>query len=274
MPSFTNLPDLTGCLVDEGRLRLLQVLRSGSYGVVYKALDTTSASDAPTHYAVKCLGYGSRHDMREIELHALCSPHPSIITIHRQFYAQGCLCIVLELSAGDLWDAIDQGAFHNNNALVKQVFLQLLDAVRFCHNIGIHHRDLKPENILCSADGTNIRIADFGLAIDDELPSSVAAGTLCYMPPESLALAYGCGTYEAHQSDIWALCIVLVNMMSSGFPWRKALPADGGWSAFLIDDNYLARNCAISDPLHCLLKRCFNPDPSKRPDLLQLRLEI
>ncbi|KAJ7469672.1 kinase-like domain-containing protein [Mycena latifolia] len=274
MPASNNLPDFTGQLVDDGRLRLLEVLGAGSYGVVYKALDASSPLEAPVHYAVKCLGAGSRYDKREIDLHTVCSPHPSIITLHRQFYTRGFLCVVLELAAGDLWAPIEAGVFEDNDALIKQTFLQLLDAVRYCHQRGIHHRDLKPENILCNADGTDVRIADFGLAVDDELPSTIAAGTTSYMSPESLTLRRGTETYEAYQSDVWALCIVLLNIMSGAFPWFKAGGSDPGWHSFLATPNYLSRNCPISDELHELLHRCFDPFPSKRPSLLELRCEI
>ncbi|KAJ7512075.1 kinase-like domain-containing protein [Mycena galericulata] len=273
MPASDSLPNLTGHLVDEGRLRLLEMLGAGSYGVVYKALDTTSPPENPIHYAVKCLGSGSHFDEREISLHMACSSHPSIITLHRQFYTQGYLCIVLELAACDLWAAIDEGAFHKNNALVKEVFIQLLDTVRFCHQRGIHHRDLKPENILCRPDGSNIRIADFGLALDDDLPCSSAGGTSAYMTPESLTLGRR-GTYEPAQSDVWACCIILLNMMSADFPWRKAVDADKGWNAFLTNEHYLRRKFPISDALNELLERCFRPVPHTRPSLLQLRLEI
>ncbi|KAJ7096742.1 kinase-like domain-containing protein [Mycena belliarum] len=274
MPASDSLPNLLGHLVDEGRLRLLYELGSGSYGVVYKALDTTSPPDAPTYYAVKCLGFGSSQDEREIDLHTVCSTHPSVTTLHRRFYTHGCLCVVLELSTSELWAAIDDGVFRNNNALVKKTFLKILDAVRFCHQRGIHHRDLKPENILCRADGSEIRIADFGLAVDDELPCSTAAGTPGYMTPESLSLCSRTDSYEPAQSDTWACCVTLLNMMSGMFPWRKAVDSDKGWNAFITDDYYLRRRFPISDPLNDLLERCFRPVAPTRPTLLQLRFEI
>ncbi|KAJ6546238.1 kinase-like domain-containing protein, partial [Mycena vulgaris] len=104
--------------------------------------------------------------------------------------------------------------FVGQHILVKQVFLKLIDAVRFCHERGIHHRDLKPENILCSQDATNVRVADFGMALDEELPCSVAGRSNSYMTPESLTLGRGTETFEAYQSDVWALYIVLLNIIS------------------------------------------------------------
>ncbi|KAJ7683770.1 kinase-like domain-containing protein, partial [Mycena rosella] len=274
MPPSNDLPILTGRLVDEGRLRLLEILGSGSYGVVYKALDASSPPDAPVYYAVKCLGFGTRADQREIDLHTLCSSHPSVVTFHRHFYAHGCLCVVLELSAGGLWTAIENGAFENKNAFVKETFLQLVDAVHFCHERGVHHRDLKPENILCGADGKDIRIADFGLAVDDVLPCFLAAGTPSYMPPEAFTLSRTSPTYEGYQSDIWALGIVFINMICGGFPWLKAARPDPGWQSFLASPTYISRNCPISPQLNDLLRRCFNPIPTSRPSLLELRSEI
>ncbi|KAJ6449810.1 kinase-like domain-containing protein, partial [Mycena vulgaris] len=280
--STLTLPDFTGQLVDEGRLHLTAVLGAGNYGVVYMALDTSSPLDTPAHFAVKCLGpvapnttQGSRHDEREIKLHTQCSQHPNVATLHRRFCYQGFLFIVLELSAGgNLFDAIDGGVFRNNDALVRDVFLQLIDTVRFCHERGIYHRDIKPENILCSAEGGDIRLADFGLAIDCGLPSSSAGGSFSYMTPESVTLGSESESYDPSQSDVWALCITLINIMSALYPWRKAIDSDTGFEAFLTDGDYLRRLAPISDPLNDLLERCFRPVPQTRPTLLQLRTEI
>ncbi|KAJ7607284.1 kinase-like protein [Mycena polygramma] len=282
MSTPTSFPDFIGHLVDEGRLQLTAVLGAGNYGTVYKALDLTSPPASPTHMAVKCLGpvtanstRGSRYDEREIRLHQRCSSHPNVATLHRRFSHNGYLFIVLELSAGgNLFDAVDAGAFWNNDSTLREVFLQVVDAVRFCHARGVYHRDLKPENILCADNGADVRIADFGLATDSDLPTSSAGGSPSYMSPESLTLGSDTETYLPRQSDVWALGVILLNMMSGLYPWRRAHDSDAGFDAFLTDAGYLKGMFPISDPLNDLLERCFRPVPHTRPTLLQLRTEI
>ncbi|KAJ7620814.1 protein serine/threonine kinase [Mycena polygramma] len=282
MSTPTSFPDFTGHLVDEGRLQLTTVLGAGNYGTVYKALDLTSPPASPTHLAVKCLGpvaanstRGSRYDEREIRLHQRCSSHPNVATLHRRFCHEGFLFIVLELSAGgNLFDAVDAGAFWSSEATLREVFLQVVDAVRFCHARGVYHRDLKPENILCSVTGADVRIADFGLATDSDLPTFSAGGSPSYMSPESLTLGSDTETYLPRQSDVWALGVILLNMMSGLYPWRRAHDSDAGFDAFLTDAGYLKGMFPISDPLNDLLVRCFRPVPHTRPTLLQLRTEI
>jgi hypothetical protein len=57
-PPSHLLPDLTGAFVDEGYLQLVQLLGCGRFAKVYKALGTTSSSDDPVYYAVKCMQNG------------------------------------------------------------------------------------------------------------------------------------------------------------------------------------------------------------------------
>lgn len=67
------------------------------------------------------------------------------------------------------------------------MFLQIIDAVEFCHENGVFHRDLKPENILCNQDGTRVVLADFGLATRQSVSDDLGVGSGYYMSP---------GTYQ------------------------------------------------------------------------------
>jgi len=184
------MPDFTGHVLDRGRFRLLESLGAGAYGKVHRALDIASAS-SQTFYAVKCLNKpepGSHTDVlqqREFALHKLVSGHPNIVTFH-EFFSDGLyVYVVLDLClGGDLFAAItEKHLFHNNGRLIKRAFIQLVDAVQYCHDLGVFHRDIKPENVLCSADGADVRLADFGLSIKSPVCQDFGCGSSYYMSP-------------------------------------------------------------------------------------------
>lgn len=70
-----------------------------------------------------------------------------------------------------------------NDSLVKAVFLQILDAVEYCHSHSIRHRGLQPENILVAEGGTIVKLGGFGLASEDEFSSEFGCGSVFYMSP-------------------------------------------------------------------------------------------
>lgn len=73
--------------------------------------------------------------------------------------------------------------YFQNDALITDVFLQIIDAVEYCHEQGVFHRDLKPENILCNQDGTHVVLADFGLATRQPISDDLGVGSGYYMSP-------------------------------------------------------------------------------------------
>jgi serine/threonine protein kinase len=98
---------------------------------------------------------------------------------------------------------------------------QLLQAVAYCHNMGITHRDIKPANILQSASGT-IKLSDFGSAIvASNVDETQVAGTPAYMPPEILDvignkhLSFEFG--KAH--DIWSIGCTVHELLTGKQPW-------------------------------------------------------
>ena len=99
--------------------------------------------------------------------------------------APDCTYVVIEYCPeGDLFSNItERGKYVGNDFMAKSVFLQILDAVEFCHSIGIYHRDLKPENILVTENGMTVKLADFGLATTDRITSDYGCGSTFYMSP-------------------------------------------------------------------------------------------
>lgn len=169
------------------RLELTSILGVGAYGVVYTAIDIHT--NIP--YAVKALnktGLDPRQrkfQQREIKLHHLASQHPNVVSLVRIMDSVDCTFVVIEFCPeGDLFSSItERGHFVGNDPLAKRAFLQILDAVQFCHSIGIYHRDLKPENILVTDHGMTVKLADFGLATTDYYTSDFGCGSTFYMSP-------------------------------------------------------------------------------------------
>ncbi|KAJ7634489.1 kinase-like domain-containing protein [Roridomyces roridus] len=292
MPSSSAsdlLPDLTRHFVDDGSVQLLSLIGSGGYGKVYKAWD----GDIKEHVAVKVMptyepgSRSARAQANELELHQMLNGQPGVVTLIRYFTEDDLLFVVLELAADDLAAAIsERRVFHNNTPLIKNTLGELIDAVERMHECGVYHRDIKPQNILCDAEGSHIRLADFGLATRDELSQQLGCGTRIYMSPGLfLSLPLSCSllihhteslnptkdSYSPRQSDLWALAILFTIMICERTPWQSAEPTDTGFAAFCDDPCYLLDALPITRPTFHLLERCFHPDPLERPSLEQFR---
>jgi serine/threonine protein kinase len=180
-----------GTLIDNDTLQLVEILGVGGYGVVYRAVDTRASF--PKSYAVKCLvdptpkpnGRQRQVHIREITLHQLVSAHPHVVTLHRVIEDYNHTYIVMDYASdGDLFSQILYSCrYLGENYLIKKVFLQLLDAVEYCHSLGIYHRDLKPENVLCFNGGLQVAITDFGLATTDRVSEEFRTGSVYHMSP-------------------------------------------------------------------------------------------
>ncbi|KAJ7180213.1 serine/threonine protein kinase, negative regulator of sexual conjugation and meiosis [Mycena crocata] len=281
VPIADVLPDFLGETIDNGRLKLIDRLGSGAYGMVYKALDTASPVDSPVYYAVKCLQkqrVGTREGVfqaRELKLHKMVSSHPNIVTMHRHFSEGNHIFVVLDFCpGGDLFVAItEQRRFHRNTALVKQAFVQILDAVQYCHGKHqIFHRDLKPENILC--DGDTVLLADFGLSTQSGICSDFGLGSPYYMSPEAINAEQVKIPYSCRHADIWALGVILTNMICGRNPWKTAEIHDECYVSYLANNDFLLNALPISPGANDLLKRCFRKHPMARPSVSQLRDEV
>ncbi len=73
----------------------------------------------------------------------------------------------------------------------RQTLLRLLDALAHAHARGLIHRDIKPENVLLTADRTEVKLSDFGLAqaMERAAPGNREkglVGTPRYMAPEQV----------------------------------------------------------------------------------------
>jgi len=292
---------LIGKRIDGGRIELMSILGSGAYGVVYLAADIYSPPHNTTWYAVKTLakiGLDPRQrkfQRREIALHQLASAHPGVVTLHKVIEEAEHVFVVLDFCPdGDLFTMITEAQIYlGNDILIKDVFLQVIAAVEYCHNMGIFHRDLKPENILCMNAGSKLVLADFGLATSERTSEAFGCGSSFYMSPGSfifpepsefadLFFVLECQggvyikdvAYSTQANDVWALGVILVNLTCGRNPWRQATIKDETFRAYLHDNNFLCKILPVSLQTIEILKRIFTINPQSRISLSELREAI
>ncbi|KAI1794450.1 kinase-like protein [Ganoderma leucocontextum] len=275
-------PPAIGTYIDNGALQLVEILGYGGYGIVYRAVDTFSSN--PTSYAVKCLPHSNKRSatrqrqlhMREITLHQLASGHPNVVTLHRVIEDYQYTFIVMDYCPdGDLFTQIlHQRRYLGNNALIKEVFLQLLDAVEYCHSLNIYHRDLKPENVLCFENGLRLAITDFGLATTERMSTEFRTGSVYHMSPECQGGYFApTRSYSPLFNDVWSLGIILLNLITGRNPWKSASADDCTFQAYLKDPHrFLPTVLPISEEVNLLLVRTLEVDWRRRITLREMRL--
>ncbi|KAJ7267015.1 kinase-like domain-containing protein [Mycena haematopus] len=282
-PSEPTHP-VPGTRIDNGALELVEVLGVGGYGVVYRAVETRSP--IPHQYAVKCLVHSQtavtprqrQLHIREIALHQLASVHPNVVTLHRVVEEGTHTYIIMDFATdGDLFSQILYGCrYLGNTRLIKHIFNQLLDAVEYCHSLGIYHRDLKPENVLCFDGGYRIAITDFGLATTEKLSEEFRTGSVYHMSPECQGGEFApSGSYSPMFNDVWSLGIVLLNLTTGRNPWKAATLSDSTFRAYLHDpSDFLMTVLPISAELNAVLTRMLELDWRRRITIPELRIAM
>lgn len=100
--------------------------------------------------------------------------------------------------------------------LVLQIGARVAAALSHAHGLGIVHRDLKPANVIVNLAAGQVKLADFGVARDDEAErtrTGLSLGTPAYMAPELLA-----GEPATPASDAYALGVLLFELLSGRRP--------------------------------------------------------
>ena len=221
-----------------GPYEVIGSLGSGGMGEVYRGRDTRLDRTV----AIKVLAAGTAGDadlrgrfVREAKAVAALE-HPHICGVYDVGEADGILYLVMPLIDGQTLAArLEAGPLPVAQALA--IATELADAIDKAHRRGIVHRDVKPANVMLTRSGA--LLLDFGLAKLRATPvplsmsgpgqsatampdtgHGVLLGTVPYMAPEQLE---GC---EADtRSDLWALGVVLYEMVTGSRPFTGDSPA-------------------------------------------------
>jgi len=161
-------------------------------------------------------GYGSR-------VH-----HPGVVRTYDYGEADGHQYLALEWADGESLADFLHRSTPLAPALVATLVGQLADALAAAHQAGIIHRDLKPENIMFNAAAQMVKLLDFGIARDAELPpeerltrTGFFVGTLQYVAPEALS-----GELVDPRADIFSLATISYYMLTGRHPYLGRTPRE------------------------------------------------
>lgn len=198
-------------------------LGGGGMGVVYKARDIKLGR----YVALKFLPPQWSHDesakqrfVREAQA-ASATNHRNICIIHNiDETDDGRLFIVMAHYEGEtLKQKLERGPLAIQEAI--EIASEIAEGLARAHAQGVVHRDVKPGNLIVTDDG--VKILDFGLAkFADALQLTVPGstiGTVAYMSPEQAR-----GEEADVRSDVWALGIVMYEMLTGSTPFHGAYP--------------------------------------------------
>lgn len=169
-------------MIDMQSIQLVSILGIGAYGVVYLGRNIFNRK----YFAVKLLTH-MNISYKEVDIHAYLSGHPNILKFEKVVYEGGKTFMVIEYTPeGDLFSAITLNhKIVGNNDAIRHIFIQIIDAVHYCHQNNISHRDLKPENIMLGSK-LQVKLADFGLATMDQVSNEFGCGSTFYFSPGKL----------------------------------------------------------------------------------------
>ncbi|HEV7893571.1 MAG TPA: serine/threonine-protein kinase [Pyrinomonadaceae bacterium] len=219
-----------------GEYRLIDFLGEGGMGEVYRGVHAKLGRVA----AVKVLNPAARREHGFVErffneariqesLH-----HPNIAAVYDFTEVQGQPCIIMEYVDGDtLCDRVrPYGPLPTEEAL--RIFSSLVDAIAYVHSHGVIHRDIKSNNVKIGTQG-QVKLLDFGIAKGGASPALTQTGnvigTIEYLSPEQLSTGHA-----DERSDIWALGVLLYEMMTGRVPFQA--PTIGALCAQISNAEY------------------------------------
>jgi len=148
--------------------------------------------------------------------------HPSIVPVYDVGDEDGQPYFVMRyMNGGSLSERIKAGIMTVEQA--TRIIEQIAPGMDEAHSKGIVHRDLKPSNILFDGKGvpyiSDFGIAKFSQAQSGNMTGSAIIGTPAYMAPEQAQ-----GETVDGRSDIYALGIILFEMLTGRQPYEADTP--------------------------------------------------
>ncbi len=262
-----GVPNRIGATI--GRYRILELVGSGSMGVVYRAEDLSLGRVVALKVVAPHLLQD--HDVQQRFLRearaSAALDHPNVCPIYEVGEDGDSAFIAMAFIEGrTARELLSDGPVPVD--LAARIIEGAARGLEAAHSRGIIHRDLKPDNIMVSHDAEHseprVYVVDFGVArLADHTDFTAAGsvlGTISYMSPEQVADAA-----VDVRSDIWSLGVVLYELLTGRKPFARGNP-----SAILYairqdaPESVAAIRADVPIPLQAVVGRALQKEPRRR----------
>jgi eukaryotic-like serine/threonine-protein kinase len=251
--------------------RIVEKIGEGGMGVVYRAHDGRLNRDVAMKFLPAELlnNENARALLIREARTASALNHPNICTIYDVGEQNGQNYIVMEFVKGrSLTEQIPENGLPADTVI--RYGEQIADAMAHAHEHGVVHRDLKSPNVIITGAG-RVKVLDFGLAkhmtpgeislqtksISTLTSEGAIVGTMHYMAPELFR-----GESADARSDIWALGVILYEMVNGKRPFRGKTSYELSSVILHEDPPRLAENVPLG--LRAVIEHCLAKDPQQR----------
>ena len=143
--------------------------------------------------------------------------HPHIAQIYDAGIGEDSGYIVMEFVPGGTMERFCAPENLLPLEQVVDIVFKCTRALAYAHMHGVTHRDIKPGNILYAATPVDVRIGDFGLALNvgAETTQITGVGSPAYMSPEQIR-----EELVDHRTDLYSLGVVMYQLLVGRLPFQ------------------------------------------------------
>ncbi|WP_319826040.1 serine/threonine-protein kinase [Thalassovita sp.] len=145
--------------------------------------------------------------------------HPNIVKVHQVFEENGTAYMAMDYVEGqELLDVRDVTPTRLTPQLLEKTLKEVLEALRYLHQVGVLHRDISPDNLLLDARD-KITLIDFGASREASRSGQTGSKPMLavkdgYSPFEF----YGAGHPHRPSSDLYSLGATYYRLITGHAP--------------------------------------------------------
>lgn len=239
-----------------GPYEIRRVVGRGRHSEVYVAMHPTARREV----ALKAFLFDSPPEnglelcLQEEAEAQIALRHPNLARVLEAGAEDGTYYLIMEYVEGmSLRDRLATHPTGLGRDHTLRLFSQIASAVATAHDVGLVHAGLKPDNVLISTTGRPV-ITEFALPSIQAQRAPESSGASGYLAPEVAA-----GGPPTLASDIYALGVLLYEMVTGNLPAPTEAARRGGWPP--VPSRV---NVGLDPRFDRVILTALHPDPAER----------